>query len=281
MSDDRLPISILLLVKNEEEHLPEVLKSVEGFGEVVVVDSMSTDRTVEIAEQHGCRVVQRVFDDWATHQNWVVENVDFKHEWIFSLDADERMTPAVKKEVAAIASQDPPPHRAYYCERDNFLFGQCLRHALSGAVVMRFYQPKEVRFARRVNQQPVLKEPAGYLKNRFIHYHFSRGFSQWFSKHNLYSTWEAMEWIEAEQKTPISFKALFSRDWNTRVQALKRLSFALPFRPALKFFYLYLWRLGFLDGRPGFHCCMLMGIFEYMIGLKVREMKRRERGEPI
>ncbi|MEM8781480.1 MAG: glycosyltransferase family 2 protein [Planctomycetota bacterium] len=273
-------ISILILTKDEQEHLPELLDTLAGFDEIVLFDSMSTDDTVKIAEDRGCRVVQRGFDNWASHQNWAMEHIDFKHPWVFYLDADERMTPAVRDEIAAIAALDDPPHRAYFVARDNFLFGRCLKHAMKDGYVMRFFQPDAVRFERLVNPQPVVLDgTAGYLENRFIHYHFSRGFTQWFEKHNRYATWEAEEWIEAERKTKVSWASVFSTDRHTRSQGLKRLSFALPFRPMLKFAQLYVFKLGFLDGRAGFHCSVLMGIFEYMIGLKVREMKRRARGD--
>ncbi len=275
---DPLPISILILVKNEEEHLPKLLETLEGFGEIVLFDSMSTDRTLDIARAAGCKIVQRDFTNWAEHQNWAMENIDFKHDWVFYLDADERMTPQVREEIAAIAAQENPPHRAYYCGRNNYLMGRCLKHAMSAGFVMRFFQPPHVRFARLVNPQPVLQSPAGYLKNRFIHYHFSRGFEQWFEKHNRYATWEAQEWIKAVRETPLVWRDLVGRDKNLRLQAIKRLSFHVPFRPSLKFLYMYILRLGILDGRAGYHCCRLMGIFEYMIGLRVKELRRREQG---
>ncbi|BAM02234.1 glycosyltransferase family 2 protein [Phycisphaera mikurensis] len=279
----RLPISILILVKDEEEHLPLLLETLGGFEDIVVLDSMSTDGTIEIAEAAGCRVVRRQFDTWAEHQNWAMENIEFRHRWVFYLDADERMTDAVRGEIHQIAAspQEPPPHRAYYVGRDNRLFGRSLRHAMGGGVVMRFFQPAHIRFARRVNPQPVLEGEPGYLRSRFIHHHFARGFAQWFEKHNRYAGWEAQEWIEAVDATPLRWKPLFARDRNTRLQAIKRASFHLPFRPLLKFLHMYLWRRGFLDGSPGFHCCVLMSIFEYMIGLRVKEMRRRSAGKPV
>jgi glycosyltransferase involved in cell wall biosynthesis len=279
MSGTATPISILILTKDEQEHLPHLLDTLGGFGEIVLLDSMSTDRTVQIAEQRGCRVVQRAFDNWAAHQNWAMEHIEFKYPWVFYLDADERMTLALREEISGVAAMSDPPHRAYFVARDNYLFGRCLKHAMRDGFVMRFFQPGAVRFERLVNPQPVVLDgKPGYLRQRFIHYHFSRGFTQWFEKHNRYSIWEAQEWIAAERKTQVPWKSLWSRDRHARQQALKRLSFALPGRPMLKFLYLYLCKRGFLDGSAGFHCSVLMGIFEYMIGLKVREMKRREAG---
>ncbi len=273
-----IPISILILVKNEEEHLPKLLKTLDGFGEIVVFDSLSTDRTLEIAEAVGCKIVQRAFDDWASHQNWAVEHIEFKYPWVFYLDADERMTPEVRDEIATIAQLEHPPHRAYFCRRKNYLMGRWLKRSMSAGYVMRFFQPPHIRFTRKMSVQPVLKEPAGYLKHAFVHYHFSRGFQQWFEKHNWYAALEADEWIKAVDENDATWKDVFSFDGNRRVQALKHLSYRLPFRPAIKFAYMYLWRLGFLDGKPGFHACMLMAVYEYMVGLQVREKRRRGQG---
>ncbi len=278
---DAIPISILILVKDEEEHLPKLLDTLDGFEDVVVFDSLSTDRTVEIAKDRGCRVYERPFDDWAAHQNWAMDHIEFKHRWVFYLDADERMTPELREEISAIAALETPPHVAYFCRRKNFLMGRWLKHAMSSGFVMRFFQPGHIRFTRKMSVQPVLDSPAGYLKEQFIHYHFSRGFQQWFEKHAWYAGLEAEEWDKAIRETPLSLGALFSLDGVRRQQALKRLSYHLPFRPFLKFLHMYVMKLGVLDGGPGFHCCCLMGVYEYMIGLRYRELKRRRAGLEI
>ena len=276
-------MSILILTRDEEAELPGCLASLDGFGEVVVVDSCSTDATPRIAEEASARIVTRAFTHWSDHQNWIMENVAFEYPWVFYMDADERMTPALKDELTRIAGSDEPAHSAWFVARDNLLFGRVLRHAMSDGFVMRFFQPPNIRFERRVNPQPRLLDGSapGYLRERLVHRHFCRGFTQWFEKHNRYATWEAQEWIEAEERTAVSWRGVVSADRHRRNQALKRLSFALPGRPLLKFLQLYVLKRGFLDGAPGFHCGVLMAVFEYMIGLKVREMKRRRAGLPI
>ena len=86
-------ISIFILTLNEEQNVGQCLDSVADFDDVVVLDSFSTDRTIELAKAKGAHVVQREFDNWAAHQNWAMANLVFKHKWVFYLDADERMTP--------------------------------------------------------------------------------------------------------------------------------------------------------------------------------------------
>ncbi|MEQ1795344.1 MAG: glycosyltransferase family 2 protein, partial [Nitrospira sp.] len=112
-------VSILILTLNEEANLPDCLRSVGWSDDIVVLDSFSSDRTVAIAEERGARVVQRRFDNWAAHQNWALEQIPFKHPWVFYLDADERMTDELRDELIAIANEVTRPEAAFYCGRRN------------------------------------------------------------------------------------------------------------------------------------------------------------------
>ena len=94
-------ISVLILTKDEQLDLPGCLASLAWCDDIHVYDSMSTDRTVEIAQAFGATVTQRPFDNWASHQNWGLQNIAFKHPWVFYIDADERMTPELVAAVRA------------------------------------------------------------------------------------------------------------------------------------------------------------------------------------
>ena len=275
-----MSISILILTLNEEMNLPICLDSVKWCDDVVVLDSFSTDRTVEIAKGSGSRVVQRKFDNWASHQNWAMENIPFKHEWVFYLDADERMTDDLRAEISAIGSNGNEKAVAYYCGRKNYFMGRWIKHAMPPGMIMRFFRPKNVRFERLVNPTPVIKGTHGYLKNYFLHYNFSKGLTEWFSKHNKYSDFEALEGVKILHGVVREEGSLFTGDAALRRRALKNLSFHLPCRSFLKFIYLYFIKRGFLDGRPGFTYCVLQSIYEYMISLKMNELKRKEQGLP-
>ena len=273
-------VSILVLTLNEERNIGACLDSVGGFDDVVVLDSLSTDSTREIAASRGARVVERRFDNWAAHQNWAMHHIPFRHSWVFYLDADERMTPALRSEIEAIASDGSRTEVAFYCGRRNYFMGRWIRHAMPPGMIMRFFRPSKVRFERLVNPVPVIDGPHGYLRNLFEHYNFSKGLTEWFEKHNKYSLFEAMEGMKLLRTGGGVSARLLSRDRFERRRALKELSFRIPMRPLAKFLWMYLLRLGFLDGRAGYTYCRLQAIYEYMIVVKMRELERNQKGLP-
>lgn len=273
-------ISIFIQTLNEEKNLPSCLESVRWADDVVVLDSLSTDGTERIAREFGCRWFARKYDGRGPHQNWAMENIPWPNKWVFYLDADEHMTPELRAEIEAIAADESEKRVAFYCGRRNYFMGHWLKHAMPPGYIMRFFQPPKIRFARLANPTPTIDGPHGYLKNHFIHYNFSKGLAEWFERHNRYSTYEAIETMRALKENPVKFGNLFSSDRNTRRLELKNLSFRLPFRPHLKFLYMYLLGRGFMDGHAGLTYCTLQAIYEYQICLKVRELKRVERGLP-
>ena len=275
-----MPVSILILTLNEETNIGACLDALAGFDDIVVFDSLSKDRTKDIALAKGARVVERPFDNWAAHQNWAMDNIAFKHPWVFYLDADERMTPELREEILAIARDQGRKEVAYYCGRKNFFLGKWIRHAMPPGMIMRFFKPGTIRFERLVNPVPVIDGPHGYLRHYFEHYNFSKGLTEWFDKHNKYSLFEAMEGMKLREK-PVGLGALFSRDRFERRRALKELSFRMPLRPLVKFLWMYVLKLGFLDGRAGYTYCKLQAMYEYMIVVKMRELARKERGLPV
>ncbi|MCI0559360.1 MAG: glycosyltransferase family 2 protein [Nitrososphaera sp.] len=270
-----MSISILILTLNEEVNLPECLNTVRWSDDIVVLDSLSTDGTVAIAEATGARVVQRKFDNWSSHQNWALENISFRHEWVFYIDADERMTEELKEELLREAKKDGNKNVAYFCGRRNFFMGKWIKHAMPPSYIMRFFRPRWVRFERLVNPTPVIDGPHGYLKNYLDHYNFSKGITEWISKHNRYSLLEAEEGTKIAQG--FDMRSLLATDSFHRRKSLKNLSFRLPLRPWLKFTYLYLIKRGFLDGTPGLTYCTLSSIYEYFIVLKTRELQWRKK----
>jgi len=274
-------VSILILTLNEEQNLPGCLESVGWSDDIVVLDSFSTDRTLEIARSAGAKVIQRQFDNWAAHQNWAMECIRFRNPWVFYLDADERMTPELCAEIQAIARSADERRVAFYCGRKNFFMGRWLRHAMPPGAVMRFFKPPHIRFQRLVNPTPVVDGHYGYLKNYLLHYNFSKGITEWIDKHNRYSLFVAQEGLKLLAGRPAGLSQVLDRDRAKRRQALKNLSFRLPLRPLVKFCYLYLGQLGFLDGAPGLTYCLLQAFYEYMIVLKMRELQRRARGLPV
>jgi glycosyltransferase involved in cell wall biosynthesis len=267
-------ISIFIQTLNEEDNLPGLLESVSWSDDVVVLDSFSTDATRQVAEEGGCRWFEREYDGRGTHQNWAMENIDFKHKWVFYLDADERMTPGLRAEIEAIANDPNEKRVAFYCGRKNFFQDKWLKHSMPPGYIMRFFQPPKIRFERLANPIPVIDGEAGYLKEHFIHYNFSKGLTEWFTRHNKYSTYEAIETLKSLDEGDFKPANLFSNDPMARRFALKQFSFRMPMRPFFKFIYMYILKRGFLDGRAGYNYCMMQAFFEFQICLKVKELQQ-------
>lgn len=275
-----MTVSILILTLNEETNLPDCLESVRWSDDVVVLDSFSSDRTVAIAQERGARVVQRRFDNWAAHQNWALEQIPFKHPWVFYLDADERMTPELRKELLAIAQEASRQEVAFYCGRRNMFMGRWIKHAMPPGMIMRFFKPPRVRFERLVNPVPVIDGAHGYLRGMLDHYNFSKGIGEWIDKHNKYSQLEALEGLKLLRREAGPQPTVFTTDPALRRRALKNISFRLPWRPLVKFLYMYVGKRGWLDGQPGFAYCVLQAFYEYMIVLKMREGTLQGEGRP-
>lgn len=268
-------VSVLVLTYNEEVNLPGCLASIAWADDILVIDSFSTDRTVEIARGAGCRVVQRKFKDFADQRNFGIDHGDWRHDWILHLDADEHVPAALREEIVEVVSRGEKP--AYRVASKMMFQGRWLRHAgLFPWYQVRLGRRDTLRFVQTGHGQreTVASEQVGTLREPLEHYSFGKGLHDWFEKHNRYSTAEARHELELARTGPGGLSAvLAARDAVGRKRALKRLFARLPFRPTIRFLYMYLWRRGFLDGRAGLTYCRLLAIYEYMIVLKLRERR--------
>jgi glycosyltransferase involved in cell wall biosynthesis len=277
-------LSVLILTRNEEINLPACLGSVSWSDDVHVYDSMSTDRTVQIAKDFGATLTQR---DWgegkmafggdeATHRNWALANIPFKNAWVLNLDADERANPELVQEMLrAIESSE---HAAYRIRRRDYLGSTWLRHVQASPFYVRLFQPDKIRYERIINFNVVVDGSIGQLSGYFDHFPFSKGIADWVAKHNDYSTLEAQQIVADRRggKTLSLLKAVASRDFHVRRLHQKDLFYRMPFRPLLKFLVLYIGKAGFLDGRAGFTYARLQSTYEYFIVLKTREIESQE-----
>lgn len=267
-------VSVLILTKNEEQDLPGCIESLRFSDDIVVLDSLSTDKTTQIAREMGARVVERSFDNWSSHQNWAMENIPFKYDWVYYSDADERVTPALAKEILEKAA-DPAGNVAFRMPRRDYFMGKWLKHCIPSPFNIRLFRHDCMRYERIINPVPTPKGTVGEMVSHFDHFPFSKGMSHWMAKHNSYSTLEAQQIIaERQAGTKPSLKeALFCKDRNERRRHQKGVFYRLPLRPLAKFFIFYVLRFGFLDGVAGFRYCALQSIYEYMIVLKVKEIE--------
>jgi glycosyltransferase involved in cell wall biosynthesis len=271
-------ISVLILTFNEEANLPACLESLRWCDDIVVFDSFSTDRTVEIARAGGARVIQRRFDG-EKGQRTAALALPFKYPWVYNPDADEVTPPALRDEMLRVVNDRSRTEVAYRVRFKTRFGGRWIKHSsLYPTWVVRLFKPQHLSFERSINLHYVVDGPEGRLKGHFEHYSFNKGMDAWFEKHNRYSAQEASENLKSLKSGKFKWRELVSGSPIQRRRALKELSFRAPFRPALRFLYMYFGRLGFLDGLEGFTYCRLLSIYEQMIVLKMKEMRRRRLG---
>lgn len=274
-------ISVLILTKNEEANLPLCLEAARWCDDVVVLDSGSTDRTVEIAEASGARVYHRAWDTEPMQRAFSLR-LPFRHPWVYNPDADEIASPELIAEMLRVAADATRPEVCYRVRRKDMFMGKWLRRSsLYPTWFPRLFKPERIQFERLINMAYIADGPEGRLQEHMLHYSFNNGLEAWFAKHNMYSSAEALEGIRMTDGGHIRWMDLVLGSTAARRRALKDLSFFLPLRPLLRFAYSYFWRLGFLDGRAGLTYCRLLMVYEFMIDVKVREARRRARGLPV
>jgi glycosyltransferase involved in cell wall biosynthesis len=254
------------------------------FDEVVVLDSYSTDRTVEIAEKHGARVVQREFDNFSAQKNWALDNIQLRNEWIMFVDADERVECGLADEVDRIVSGNNPTFDGYFVALKYVFGGVWMRHGgwYPGWQLRLFRRGMARCESRIVHEHMLLNGKAGYLSNHLLHHDY-KGIERYFDRHNTYSSMEAVEvYRELKQlgdKSDQINPSIFSKGPERR-RYLKHMAYRyLPFRPLFKFFWMYIFRGGFWDGRIGFRFCLLHAFYEYQVSLKFEELSNP--GSPL
>ena len=245
----RVPVSVIVPIKNEADNLPRCLGSVRWADEIFVVDSGSTDRSAQIAEQHGAKVVQFEFNGtWPKKKNWALENLPFKHDWVFILDADEVLPPEAGDEIAK-AIVDPGGVAGYWINRRFFFLGRWLRHSYYPNWNLRLFRHALGRYEKltgadtksgdnEVHEHVVVQGPTARLRCEMDHYAFP-SIEVFIEKHNRYSNWEARVAVD-ELLYGSSGELSHGRVENRR--RLKTLSQRLPFRPLLRFLYVYIWQ---------------------------------------
>jgi glycosyltransferase involved in cell wall biosynthesis len=269
--------SAVILTLNEEKALPACLASLRGCNDVVILDSGSSDRTLAIASEAGARVFTRPFDTFAGQRNFAQLEIGFRNPWVFHLDADERMTPELDAECRLAASRsDLDGFRA----APKMIFeGRWIPHCTDyPAYQARFVRAPGFRFIQAGHGQREAPDMRlENLRTSYLHDISIYGKDAWIAKHRKYAKDEATGLLE--RNVDASLRRLFSPDPLARRRALKRLSLALPLRPALRFAYQYCLRLGFLDGRPGLRYCLLLARYEGFIADEIdRSCKQASHG---
>jgi glycosyltransferase involved in cell wall biosynthesis len=264
--------SVVILTLNEEIALPGCLATLKNCDDIVVLDSGSTDRTVELAKSAGARVFSRRFDTFAAQRNYADRSIELRHPWAFHLDADERMTPELDGECRrAVTRIDLDGFRV----APKMIFqGRWIRHCTDyPAYQARLVRAPQFEFIQVGHgQREALHMKVENLRESYLHDIFVYGKEAWLAKHRKYAVDEANTLVGTPQDA--SLMSLFSADPLVRRRALKRLGLGLPLRPILRFAYQYGLRLGFLDGRQGLSYCILLARYEGFIAKETRRLRK-------
>lgn len=271
---EKVPVSVLIPVRNEAANIAQALKGVCWADEVFVIDSHSIDGTQEIARSMGAHVVQFDFNGtWPKKRNWALRTIPFKYSWVLIIDADEVLEPAAEEEILSIVTNTLLSHSGYYINRKFYFLSSPLNYAYHPNWILRLVKHQKAEYTlctgaqnntgdNEVHEPFVVDGTCGRLKSRMLHYAFPTVFG-FVEKHNVYSNWEAhVSYNLKHKKLDMSF--------------LKKLRYYVPFRGLLRFLYIYLFQKGFMDGRKGYYFARLHGMYEVMSVIKEYELNFKE-----
>jgi glycosyltransferase involved in cell wall biosynthesis len=259
-----LPVSVIVPVRNEARNLPRCLDELRNVGEVYVVDSQSTDNTLEIACSRGAKVVQFHYQGgWPKKRQWAMDTLPLAYDWVLLLDADD------------------PSLSGYWIQLQMYFLGRPLRFSGASFWKLSLFRRGTGRFECRLRDQDssmadmevhehvIVDGPVARLTHPLVH-HNIESLARYIDKHNEYSNWEAKVWLEGQtDELPPS---LFANQAQRR-RWLKKMFLRFPGSPLVLFFYRYFLRLGFLDGVPGLIYCGLQAIQLFHVKAKMLEAR--------
>ena len=244
-------ISILLPTFNSAATVRETLESVKWADEILVVDSFSTDTTLEICQEYGARIIQHEYMNSAKQKNWAVPQC--RHEWVLQIDTDETLEPGAREEIEAALASAAEGVQAFHLPRKNHVLGRWLRRAgIYPDCQTRLFRRDQGRWIEReVHAHVVVKGEVRTLKHHIMHYGMPN-ISKQIRNLDRYTRYEADEL----RKQGIRF------GWSR-----------LLVRPWLIFFHRYVWLQGFLEGWRGFILCSYFGIYDFLSQAKLWELE--------
>jgi glycosyltransferase involved in cell wall biosynthesis len=276
-----LPVSVIVPVRNEARNLPRCLQALRNVGEVHVIDSQSSDETVEIARSFGAKVVQFHYQGgWPKKRQWAMDTLPLAYDWILLIDADEVLTPELAGEIRATI-QNPTIDGYYILLRTEFL-GRVLRHGDVGLWKLSLFRRGKGRYECRLKDQDasmadmevhehvVVEGETAKLRSPLVHRNVE-SLSRYIQKHDEYSNWESRVLLEAGEDTDLPPSLLGTQAQRRRW--LKRKLFAVPGSAVLLFLYRYFYRLGFLDGVPGLIYCGFQAVQMFHSKAKIYELR--------
>ncbi|HZW79397.1 MAG TPA: glycosyltransferase family 2 protein [Candidatus Deferrimicrobiaceae bacterium] len=283
----KIPVSVIIAARNEAKNLPRCLQALTEFGDVYVIDSQSTDDTVEIARSLGAQVVQFHYSGgWPKKRQWAMNTLPLAHDWILLLDADEVLTTELTEEIRSAISN--PEIDGYSILLRTWFLGRALRHGGVGLWKLALFRRDKGRFECRLKDQDismadmevhehiVVDGATSRLRNPVIH-HNLESLSRYIQKHDEYSNWESRVLLERGDDEELRPSLLGTQAQRRRW--LKRKLFALPGSPVLLFLYRYVFRFGFMDGVPGLIYCGFQAVQMFHTKAKIYELKSKRARE--
>ena len=237
-------LTVIIPCKNEEKHIVECIKSARQVAdEIIVADSGSTDRSLELVRQMGdCRIIEREYRFSGDFKNWAIPHASCP--WVLIVDADERLTDRLAASIRKVLTDGSGKYHAYRTSFDCYFLGRHLKYCGWNTDAIRLFR-SDCRYGGRLVHDDIDIDPqqVGKLKGSFIHYSIS-SYDQYFEKYLRYTAWGAE--ILQQKGRRATFISLF-------------------FRPVFRFLHLYLIRGGILDGLPGLQVCMLTAFFNTFV----------------
>ena len=258
-------ISAIILTYNEELNLEQCLKSIADLvTEIIIVDSGSTDKTLEIAKRYGAKIYEHQFTNQAEQFNWALDNIDIKGEWIFKLDADEFVLPELRKEIEEILLNTSKDTNGFYIKRRVYFIGRWIKHGGYYPVwFLRLWRNGKGRVEdRKMDEHIVISGgESAKLKNDFVDDN-QKGLKAWIEKHKKYASREAEEVYEEK------YGKGSNRNFYYRTPAFLRVF--------LYFIYRYFFRLGFLDGIAGLVFHFLHGFwYRWLVDVEIFKLYQK------
>ena len=282
---DSFGVSVVVLTLNEEHNLSACLKSCSWCDDIHVVDSGSTDRTLELANRAGAKVHSNPFVSFGQQRNWAIDHVPHRHDWVFHLDADEQFTRELVDELKRVAASTPS-NAGFYVASKLMFMGRWLQRSGGYPIYqMRFFHRSRMRFIDAGHgQREETDGRIGTLVHPYLHFNFSKGIAEWIDKHNRYSSLEARQMLtrlaQVHASTSSEKASLFGNSIERRRYLKDQVWPRLPGRWLLRFAGMYIFKLGFLDGGFGLHYCLLMSSYDFWITLKMREIELKHEPNP-
>ena len=270
---DRLPVSTIILTKDAARDLPECILSLEWCHDLHVVDSGSSDDTVAIATKGGARILVNPFVSFGRQRNWAIDHCETVHPWILFLDADERSTPEFANALKRAIGEASIGVAGFYCCWKTMLENRWLRRSDNFPKwQFRLFRKGRARFidVGHGQKEGDVVGKIEYLREPYLHDAFSMGWPLWEEKHRKYARLEALERMRGG--SPLLISDLFSRHGSKRNVSIKRLVGNLPGWPQFRFFYSYMLKGGWMEGKEGLEYCRRMMWYELNIKTEMKNL---------